>query len=149
MNVRADRRWTKTGYTISRVFVNGERFGDGKRFCNILEDEDRGLNKDMDLKTIKALKVPGQTAIPRGTYEVVITYSPKFKKNLPLVKDVPGWSGVRIHSANDASQLEGCLAPGINDIVGKVSNSRYWTNLLNTKIEQAIKSGERVWLTVG
>ena len=98
---------------------------------------------------IKRIKVQGRTAIPRGVYEVRMTYSPRFGRDLPLLVNVPGFSGVRIHSGNTASDTEGCLLPGVNDVVGRVSNSRYWAGLLQKKIERATKYGEMVWIEVG
>lgn len=149
MRIRIDRRWKKRGYTISRVYINGERLGDGSHWCSMLEDEDRGLHADMTLDEIKRIKIPGKTAIPRGVYEVKITYSPRFGRNMPLLCGVPGYSGIRIHSANYASQLEGCLAPGVNDAVGRVSHSRYWADLIQAKIQAELNSGRRVFIEVG
>ncbi len=57
-------------------------------------------------------KVPGHTAIPEGSYDVVISYSPRFKRDLPLVSPVPGFTGIRIHPGNSADDTEGCLLPG-------------------------------------
>lgn len=149
MRIRVDRAWKKSGYTLSRVIINGERFGDGKKWCSILEDEDRGLHSDMSAEEIRRIKVPRKTAIPRGVYEVSVTYSPRFRRNLPLLVGVKGFEGVRIHSGNTASDTEGCLLPGVNDVVGQVRNSRHWFNLLYSKIEEASKRGERVWCEVG
>lgn len=149
MRIRFDRAWCKSSYTISRVFINGERFGDGKNWCNVLEDTDRGLRSSMTLEEILSVKVPGQTAIPRGIYQVIITYSPKFKKKLPLLLDVPGFSGIRIHSGNKARDTEGCPLPGINNEVGRVNNSRYWTEMLCEKIDKAIQAGDKVWVEIG
>ena len=104
MEVLIDRAWKKDDYTISRLYVNGELFG-----CNTLEDTDRGLNQEMDLDEIKNKKVYGQTAIPSGSYECVYTYSNRFKKMLPLLKGVPGFDGIRIHSGNSAKDTEGCI----------------------------------------
>lgn len=144
MEVRIDRAWKKPGYTISRVYVDGELFG-----CNCLEDTDRGLTQSMSLKDISAKKKHGQTAIPSGEYGVVITYSPRFKKNLPLLENVPGFEGIRIHPGNTAKDTEGCLLFGKNDKVGFVSNSKYWTTKIVEKISSAIKSRERVTIKVG
>lgn len=149
MRIRIDRRWKKKGYTISRVFINGERFGNGSSWCSILEDEDRGLNASMPLEEIRKYKIPGETAIPRGIYEVRITYSPRFRKKLPLLIDVPGFEGVRIHSGNHASDTEGCLLPGVNDVVGRVSNSRFWASYLQSLIQAASDRGERIYIEIG
>lgn len=148
MIIKCHRLYKKKGYTISRVYINGVRWGDGKNWGNILENEDRGLYNSMDESAIKRLKVKGQTAIPYGTYEVTITYSPRFKRKMPLINGVKGFSGIRIHSGNTAADTDGCPLPGINDTVGRVSNSRYWTNLIYTKIEQALARGEKVWWEV-
>lgn len=73
---------------------------DGEYECLILEDE------------VRAIKVPGETAIPPGTYPIVITWSPKFKRRLPLLLNVPGFEGIRIHCGNSDTDTEGCLLPG-------------------------------------
>ncbi len=54
----------------------------------------------------------GVSCIPTGTYDVEMTHSPKYGRMMYLVKDVPGRSGIRIHSANFASQLLGCISLG-------------------------------------
>ena len=104
MTIRIDRQWKKAEYTISKVYINGSYFG-----CNALEDTDRGLLQTMQLTELQRRKVKGKTAIPRGYYDVRITYSPKYKRNMPLVVDVPGFSGVRLHSGNSAKDTEGCI----------------------------------------
>lgn len=149
MEIRIDRNWKKSGYTISRLYVNGARLGDGKHYCSVLEDQDRGLKDTMSLDEIAKIKVKGQTAIPTGRYKVTVTYSPTFKKDLPLLNDVPGYSGIRIHSGNSAKDTSGCLLPGYNDKVGWVSDSRYWFNILFERIKKALASGEEVYITVG
>ncbi len=149
MRIRIDRAWCKDSYTISRVFINGVRFGDGKKWCSMLEDKDRGLTQSMSVEEIKKIKVYGQTAIPRGIYEVQITYSPKFKRMLPILRDVEGFIGIRIHPGNTASDSLGCLLPGVNDTVGRVSNSVYWFNLLFARIQEAEKSGEKIMIEIG
>ena len=143
MLIKIDRTWKKDGYTISRLYVNGELFG-----CNTLEDTDRGLRQDMQLEEIKKKKVYGQTAIPRGSYECVYTYSNRFKKMLPLLKDVPGFDGIRIHSGNSAKDTEGCILVGLNLKKGMVLNSREWTNKLVSKMKEAWNRKERVIIVI-
>lgn len=105
-------------YTIGRLYI------DGKYFCDTLEDTDRNLTSEMDEEYIRQQKVYGKTAIPSGVYQVEITYSPKFKKNMPLVKDVKGFQGIRIHSGNTDKDTEGCILVGKNTKVGMVTDSR-------------------------
>lgn len=143
MEVRIDRAWKKDGYTISRLYVNGELFG-----CNTLEDADRGLSQSMDLDEIKKKKVYGQTAIPVGSYECVYTYSNRFKKMLPLLKDVPGFDGIRIHSGNSAKDTEGCILVGKNNKKGWVSDSRFWTNKLIQTMKTAWDKKEKVTIVI-
>lgn len=121
---------------------------DGKYFCDTLEDVDRGLTSDMQLAEIQKRKIYGETAIPTGRYQVTETYSPKFKKYMPLLVGVKGFSAVRIHAGNTPADTEGCVLVGKNDVVGKVTNSRYWFNLLADKIHTANFNGYGVWITI-
>lgn len=88
------------------------------------------------------------TAIPKGEYLITVTYSPTFRKNLPLVNAVKGFTGVRLHSFNTAEQSLGCIGFGKNDKIGWISNSRYWCKLIQDKIEFALKRGEVVKLVI-
>ena len=105
-------------YTIGKLYV------DGVYVCDTIEDMDRGLDDSMDENDIKARKVYGETAIPYGTYKVSITYSPKYKKMMPLIENVKGFSGIRIHSGNTAKDSLGCIIVGKNKKVGMVLDSR-------------------------
>lgn len=115
-------------YTIGRLYI------DGKYFCDTLEDTDRNLTSEMDEDYIKEQKVYGKTAIPSGVYQVEITYSPKFRRNMPLVKDVKGFSGIRIHSGNTDEDTEGCILVGKNTKVGMVTDSRKTYNALFSRL---------------
>lgn len=114
MEITVERKWKRVGYTIGVLYVNGKRFGNGKRYCSTLEDTDRGLSSDMAVGDIFKAKVRGQTAIPKGRYEVRMTYSPRFKRPLPLLVDVPAYEGVRIH----------CLTPDM-----EILTENGWQNL--------------------
>lgn len=111
-------------YTIGKLYVDGVYVSD------TIEDMDRGLDDSMDENEIKARKVYGETAIPYGTYKVSITYSPKYKKMMPLIENVKGFSGIRIHSGNTAKDSLGCIIVGKNKKVGMVLDSRETYNKL-------------------
>lgn len=142
MKIRLHRKWLKKGYSIGILYINGTRI------CETLEDEDRGLQEFNPLEEIKKKKIKGETAIPIGTYQVTWTYSPRFKKMLPLLNGVPGYEGIRIHSGNKAKDTEGCILCGRNTEVGTVTNSRYWTNKVCAMIEKACKNHEQVTITI-
>lgn len=127
--------------TIGDLFVNG------KWECVILEDKDRGLDSSMTLAEIKAQKVYGATAIPAGRYRVAFTFSNRFQKYLPLLIDVPGYEGVRIHPGNKAEHTEGCLLPGQSYTADFVGGSRAACAALFAKLK-AVERKEQVWLTI-
>ena len=142
MKIQLHRKWRRDGYSIGILYINGTRI------CETLEDTDRGLKSELSEATIRQLKVKGETAIPVGTYQVVFSYSPRFKKMLPLLVGVPGFEGIRIHAGNTARDTEGCILCGRNTEVGTVTNSRYWTNKVNAMIERAVKNKEEVTITI-
>lgn len=129
----------KDTYTIGKLYI------DGVYFCDTIEDKDRGLDDSMEESEIRKKKVYGLTAIPLGTYKVEITYSPKFKKNLPLLIGVKGFEGIRIHSGNTAKDSLGCIIVGRNKKVGMVLDSR----ATMTKLLKVLTSTkENIWLTI-
>lgn len=128
MNILIKRIAKKDNYTIGHLYINGQYF------CDTLEDKDRGLKQTDNVISIKAKKIFGKTAIPIGRYNVVITYSPKFKKYLPLVENVKGFSGIRIHQGNTANDTEGCILVGKNNIVGMVTHSEDTLKALMQKL---------------
>lgn len=100
-----DREHSPKGCTFGRLYING------KPVCWTLEDEEREWADGKAGLTI-AEKVYGKTAIPTGVYKVTITYSNRFKRELPLLIDVPEFSGVRIHPGNTTADTEGCVLVG-------------------------------------
>lgn len=148
MEITVERKWKRPGYTVGVVEVDGKRWGDGVRWCSSLEDTDRGLSQAMGDAEIRRRKVAGRTAIPTGRYRVKTTYSPRFGKRLPLLENVPGFDGVRIHAGNTAADTAGCILLGENSAKGKVLNSRYWCARMQALIEKAERKGERVWIEI-
>lgn len=150
--IRNERRWPKAAYTIGRLYVDGELW------CNTLEDTDRGLDQSMTVVAIKARKVKGQTAIPKGTYEVTLTVSPKFAKKpwaakygglVPYVERVKGFEGIRIHPGTTAQDTSGCILPGLNTKVGQLTESVYsYYRLMDEVFIPAYRAGETVTLEI-
>ena len=93
-------------------------------------------------------KIKGRSAIPEGRYAVVISWSPKMKKWLPILLGVPMFSGIRIHAGNTAKDTEGCILVGQNLKRGMVLNSNTWLHRLKQNIVEAKDRGEAVWITI-
>lgn len=129
MIIELVRKYPKPTYTIGQLFI------DGQYFCDTCEDADRGLDQTMPVPEILKRKIQNETAIPTGEYIVRFTYSPRFKRLMPQIENVKGFSGVRIHAGNTAKDTEGCVLLGKNTIKGGVTNSRAWV----TKFETALK----------
>ena len=142
MELKLIRKYRCSNYCIDKLYINNIYFSD------VLEDPDRGLQNSMSLEEIQKIKIKGNTCIPYGTYDITITYSPRFKKNLPLLLDVKGFEGIRIHSGNTPQDTEGCLLPGFNKIKGQVVDSRVTTDKLIAQIQQAFNKGEKVTITI-
>lgn len=130
MKLTIKRTITRNNYTLGELYI------DGQFFCSTLEDRDRGLTQSMSVEQIKSMKVPGETAIPKGTYKVTLdVVSPKFSKypfymevcegKLPRLIDVKGYEGVLIHVADGIkrdSLLQGCIG------IGNLSSEEYLIN---------------------
>ena len=134
MMLELNRIAKKTLYTIGRLFV------DGKYFCDTLEDRCRDLDKEE--------KVMNETAIPEGIYEVIVNVSAKFRRKLPLLLDVPHFSGIRIHRGNMDKDTSGCILVGENKQQGRVINSTGYELKLTEMIEKAMLSGEKIVIHV-
>ena len=132
MEIEVIRRHFKESYTIGKMFIDKEPF------CATLEDPIRNLkdlNHDGDFDDPGEGKIYGETAIPCGRYQVIVSYSPKFKKRLPELLKVPGFTGIRIHAGTNAKHTEGCLLIGDNTEKGKLSNGPYYVTTLIQKLE--------------
>lgn len=131
--------------TLNRIFLGssatiGELLVNDKHLCDTLEDRVRPEGE----------KVYGKTAIPEGTYEVKLTHSPRFKKILPEILNVPNFSGIRIHTGNSSKDTEGCILVGTWDGEKEdwVGNSRIAFDELIALLEEATNNKEKVTITV-
>lgn len=93
-------------------------------------------------------KVFGQTAIPYGIYDVVITHSPHFQRDLPLLMNVPGFEGVRIHPGNTPADTEGCILVGQDRLPASIGRSKMAFEMLYLKIYDALRDGQKVTLEI-
>lgn len=141
MNIILNRIAKKAKYTIGKLYINDQYF------CDTLEDTDRGLTQSMTEQQIGSKKVYGETAIPTGTYRIIISYSNKFKKQMPLLLNVPGFAGIRIHSGNTEKDSLGCILVGKNKAVGKVLESRDTYSKLFSILQKANKK-ETIKITI-
>lgn len=145
MKLKLIRKYLKENYTIGKLYVND------MYVCDTLEDKIRDLqdyNHDGDFNDEGEGKIYGQTAIPAGTYRVIVTDSPKLKRRLPILLNVPGFTGIRIHGGKNAKWSEGCLLVGENKSKGELSNFKYWETTVTNMIEGAIFNGETCYITI-
>jgi hypothetical protein len=110
---------------LNESFTLGELFIDGIHFCYTVEDVVRH----------EGVKVAGKTAIPYGKYKVIINMSNRFQRLMPLLLNVKGFEGVRIHSGNTAADTEGCIIVGTVREPNGVSLSRICYTKLMTKLK--------------
>lgn len=155
MKLTLNRTFKGSAYTIGHLYV------DGVYFCDTLEDVDRGLKKTWPLENTQRAKVPGATAIPRGTYGVTLSVqSPKFSKPryekqygfcrgyLPRLLGVPGFEGCLLHIGNTHLDTEGCVLVGKNKVKGKVLESGDTFRRLYPLLKAAADAGEGITLTI-
>lgn len=113
----------------------GELTIDGIFQCYILED------------CARQVKIHRATCIPAGTYKIIVNRSPRFKRDLPRLLDVPGFAGVLIHPGNYPSDTDGCLLPGLTKSENFIGQSREAFDKLFEKIKAAVQI-EEVTITI-
>lgn len=131
MKLEVIRQPSSGNCTLGELLVNGEHE------CWTLEDVVRPNGE----------KVYGETAIPYGTYRVVVSFSNRFQCDLPLLVDVPNFTGIRIHPGNTAADTHGCLLVGRSKTASSVTESRVAFNALFPKIRDAFRRGEEITIT--
>ena len=131
MNMLLQRERSSAKATIGKLYV------DGIAQCVTLED------------VVRPVKIPGETAIPAGKYRVIINRSTRFKRDMPLLLNVQGFSGIRIHPGNTAANTEGCILVGM-ERVGKdfIGQSRVAYDQLFAEMKEALANGEEIWLEI-
>lgn len=130
---------------LNRIFLGssatiGELYVDGEHIADTLEDRVRPEGE----------KIYGKTAIPEGTYEMVLSYSPRFKKILPEILNVPNFTGIRIHCGNSSADSSGCVLVGTWDGEKEdwVGNSRIAFNELMSLLQKAADNKEKITITI-
>jgi hypothetical protein len=129
--------------TLVRTLANdeetiGELYVDDKFECYTLEDVVRDFS----------IKVHGSTAIPYGTYDVIISYSPRFGRYLPLLLNVPNFTGVRIHSGNTHKDTEGCILVGVKKGTHSILESRKAFAKLYNQMVFASQEGQPISIEI-
>lgn len=152
MRLEVRRLYKKNNYTIGNLYINGEYF------CDTLEDMDRGLTQDMTLSEINRIKVPGETAIPKGKYKITLDIvSNRFKDypqykdikgRLPRLLNVPGFEGILIHAGNTSLDTSGCLLVGKNKEKGKILDSRDTFTSLYHRLMWADNKSEEITIEI-
>lgn len=156
MQLTVHRQYKKDTYTIGTLYVDGEKF------CDTLEDKDRGLFQNMPISTIRELKVYGQTAIPTGCYKMTLDIvSNKFSQypfyqevcngKLPRLLDVPGFDGILFHVADGgkgADLLLGCIGIGENKIKGGLINGKETFKKLYAVLKKAHQQNEEITIQI-
>lgn len=130
MELIITRRWYTEESTIGDLTIGGAHE------CYTLEDR------------VRARKVYGRTAIPAGRYVVTVSRSNRFRRDLPEILDVPGFTGVRIHPGNTSTDTEGCILVGAFRADDRLGNSRVAFDKLFTKIDRAVNDGERCFIQI-
>jgi hypothetical protein len=100
--------------------------------------------REVQGKPVKDWKIPGMTAIPMGDYRLIINFSNRFQRHLPLLLDVDGYSGIRIHPLNRATESEGCIGLGQGRDVtrGVITSSRAAQDHFQIGLKAALSLGD-------
>ena len=133
---------------LLKIFIVAPIKVNGISMIDTLEDKDRGLKDTMSTDEILNIEVKHETAIPAGNYYIDITYSSRFKKQLPIILNVKGFDGIRFHSGNSDKDSSGCVILGQNRVVGKVINSRVTCDKFISLLTGAKNKQEKITLTI-
>jgi len=150
MKITVKREFFSDTETLGTMFIND------KFFCYTLEDYDRKLKQNQSSTEIAHKKIYGKTAIASGDYRVILSISNRFKRLMPEVLNVKGFSGIRIHGGNTHLNTDGCILVAKNRYLDKVSpfgKIKNWIQgtmegQLTRTIQKAISANEIVTLSI-
>ncbi len=116
---------------------------DSTRGNLIINGENSGYTLEDTVRPTGAPKVHGQTAIPAGLYQVAMHDSPRFKKRLPWLQNVPGFNYILAHGGNRSTDTEGCV------LVADKFKASDWiygsaSERVAAAVDKALKNGETV-----
>lgn len=120
----------------------GRMYLDNVFFCHTCEDDDRFLEGGV------TEKIHGRTAIPRGRYRLITSFSNRFQRVLPLVVDVPSFTGVRIHGGNRAEDSHGCILAGKVRTATGVAQCADSVSRIIDQIDSGEEMGIETWLEI-
>lgn len=132
----------RNGFTDEST--TGELHINGRFECFTLED----VVREVAGAPVASWKIPGKTAIPYGTYDVTVNLSTRFGVDLPLLRNVPGYDGVRIHAGNTAVDTEGCILVGQMRNANVIGRSRAALAILLPQIKTALRQHERIFIEI-
>ena len=141
MKLTLKRLFLGTEYTIGKLYMDGVYFSD------TLEDPVIDIDKSGKFDNGE-VKVYGESAIPYGIFEITLNVSPRFKRLLPRLIDVPHFSGILIHRGNYAKDTHGCILVGENKTKGAVLNSAKYEIELVAKIKAALDREEEITIEI-
>ena len=142
MEITLTRTAKKTNYTIGKVYINGVKF------CDSLEDTDRGLTSEMNESVIRAKKVYGKTAIPTGRYEVTTEWMNSLKCYALMLHNVKGFTGIFVHNGVNENNTEGCPLVGVNNLVGRLDGNRVYMDSLAARVLAETRQGRKSFITI-
>lgn len=138
MKLRVVRDKFNAKQTLGRLYI------DDQLECYTLED----VVREVPGQLVASWKISGQTAIPCGVYRVILSLSVHFGRILPLLLDVLGFEGVRLHPGNTEADSEGCILLGDIRFVTYIGASRIAAARVQAKIQAALDHGESVTVSI-
>ena len=115
--------------TIGKLFIND------KYHCFTLEDK------------VREAKIQNVTAIPKGNYEVVLSFSNRFQQVMPLLLNVPNYEGVRIHWGNYSKDTDGCVLLGSTKTINMIGNSVTQYKSFMSELKKVAKT-EKIFIEI-